>query len=74
MWKSPAVTSSIFRIQVIVESSETDVAEVVEKIERSLCPDPEHAGPCPVPWTIVTSEMEEPEASGWRESFEDERR
>nr|WP_206322531.1 hypothetical protein [Streptomyces sp. HNM0575] len=26
--------------------------EIRERIGRLLCPDPEHAPPCPVPWSV----------------------
>ncbi len=36
-------------IKVVVEATETDAQEATEAIERALCPDPGHEGPCPVP-------------------------
>ncbi|MEU8350443.1 MULTISPECIES: hypothetical protein [Streptomyces] len=31
-----------------------------EPIARTLCPEPEHAGPCAVPWDITLGDTDEP--------------
>lgn len=47
MTPSSAETSrSVFQIS--FEAPDTEQAEDV--VSRILCPDPNHAGPCPVPW------------------------
>lgn len=36
--------------------------EIKERIGRLLCPDPGHAPPCPVPWTVSLLPLSGPEA------------
>ncbi|MBB4965424.1 hypothetical protein F4559_002783 [Saccharothrix violaceirubra] len=39
-----------WEIRIGVHATEEQVRELIEKIKLLLCPVPEHAGPCPVPW------------------------
>ncbi|MFD2466240.1 hypothetical protein [Amycolatopsis silviterrae] len=41
-----------FEIRVGVYATENQARELVEQIKLLLCPEPEHASPCPVPWAI----------------------
>jgi hypothetical protein len=36
--------------EITVAAGATDALALQEPIARLLCPEPEHAGPCPVPW------------------------
>lgn len=38
--------------------------EIKEQISRLLCPDPGHAPPCPVPWSVSLLPLSGPEAEG----------
>ncbi|CCH31355.1 hypothetical protein ABZ816_03660 [Actinosynnema sp. NPDC047251] len=42
----------IQEIRIGVYATEEQARELVERFMLVLCPDPEHAGPCPVPWSI----------------------
>ncbi|MEV0681969.1 hypothetical protein AB0I60_36150 [Actinosynnema sp. NPDC050436] len=42
----------IREIRVGVYATEEQVRELVERFTRQLCPEPEHASPCPVPWSV----------------------
>lgn len=34
-------------------ATETEARRLAERIARLLCPDPDHASPCPVPWSVA---------------------
>lgn len=51
-----AVSRSLHEIRLGVYASDEQLHGLTEAIERLLCPDPEHAPPCPVPWSISTRE------------------
>ncbi|WP_040834190.1 hypothetical protein [Nocardia brevicatena] len=34
-------------------ATEAEARRLEERIARLLCPDPDHAPPCPVPWSIA---------------------
>lgn len=42
----------MFEIRLGVYATEAEATRVVEAITALLCPDPEHPGPCPVPWSV----------------------
>jgi hypothetical protein len=42
--------------QISVAAADTEQAETI--ISRIFCPDPEHAPPCPVPWSSMRSVAE----------------
>lgn len=52
---------SYWTISTTVWASEAEMRLVEEQIERILCPDPDHAPPCPVPWEVTTTELTEPD-------------
>ena len=41
-------------------TTERQARELVEQVQRLLCPDPEHAPPCPVPWSTALVESDDP--------------
>ncbi|ABS01547.1 hypothetical protein FHR75_002114 [Kineococcus radiotolerans] len=49
---NPASGRGTHEIRIGVWASEEQAQDVVERISRALCPDPEHDGPCEVPWSI----------------------
>jgi len=60
-----------WEIRVGVHATEQRAREVVERIQRLLCPDPDHAPPCPLPWSTSMTESDDyPEL---REQFAIER-
>ena len=42
----------LWEIRLGVIASEAEARVVAEQIERLLCPDPDHAPPCPIPWSL----------------------
>lgn len=63
----------LYRIQVIVEASDLDAADIVaDSLQAAICPHPpeiDHS--CPMRWMISLSEMTEQEADEWREALND---
>jgi hypothetical protein len=49
----PVAENSRSVYQISVAASDTEQAKTV--VARILCPDPDHAPPCPVPWESRTS-------------------
>ncbi len=59
---------SIFQIKLLVETDDEDEVErLAEAVGLVVCPqdDPSPSHACPVPWFVVTSELEDPES--WRD-------
>ncbi|QWF84269.1 hypothetical protein [Amycolatopsis sp. CA-230715] len=44
---------SVWEIRLGVVASEAQADELKERIMRLLCPDPDHAPPCPIPWSLA---------------------
>ncbi|MBK0870763.1 MAG: hypothetical protein IJH84_21385 [Saccharopolyspora sp.] len=44
--------SGIWEIRLGIYATEQQAEEVKERITRLLCPDPDHAPPCPIPWSV----------------------
>lgn len=42
---------SVWEIRLGVHATEAQAEEIKERIARMLCPDPDHAPPCPIPWS-----------------------
>lgn len=60
----------------IIEATPADAERAAEALRRASCPDPNHDGPCNVPWSLMTcrfEDLDEDEQQGWRETFDDER-
>lgn len=54
----------IWEIRVGLYATERQAADIQERIARVMCPDPDHAPPCPVPWSaslVADSALEDPE-------------
>lgn len=49
------MTKSLWRIDLTILATQIEVDQVAEKIQRALCPDEDHLGPCPIPWAIESS-------------------
>jgi hypothetical protein len=63
----PQAGRRVWRVTAVIEASAEDADAVAEAITRALCPDPDHEGWCPVPWTIMLCEVEEPDRSRYLE-------
>ncbi|WP_181767996.1 hypothetical protein [Streptomyces albidus (ex Kaewkla and Franco 2022)] len=44
-----------------IHATAQQAEEIKERIVRMLCPDPEHAPPCPVPWSVSLLDLSGPE-------------
>lgn len=55
-------------------ATDADADELMERITRLLCPDPDHAPPCPIPWEIGSRPLdpESPDAESLREQVRHE--
>ncbi|MFI5493469.1 hypothetical protein [Actinoplanes sp. NPDC051859] len=42
----------IWEVRLGIYATEEQAAAIKEQVTRILCPDPDHAPPCPVPWTV----------------------
>jgi hypothetical protein len=69
----PQTGRRVWYVTAVIEASAEDADAAAEAIARALCPDPDHEGQCPVPWTIMLSEIEEPDRSRWLAGFDQER-
>lgn len=68
----------VWEVRLGIYATEKQAEEIKERIARLLCPDPDHAPPCPVPWSALLlreSDLEDAEAySELREQARIERR
>jgi hypothetical protein len=60
-----------WEIRVGLYTTEDRARELVEAIQRTLCPDPDHQPPCDVPWQTALFETDD--YPGLREQHEIER-
>lgn len=44
---------SVYELRVGLYSTKEQAEEIKERVARLLCPDPDHAPPCPVPWSLL---------------------
>ena len=66
----------VWSVRMVIEATEEEAEAVTEALARALCPDDDHDGPCPIPWTLLSQEVteeDEPERSEWLEQFDAER-
>nr|WP_202510569.1 hypothetical protein [Streptomyces sp. SID5643] len=48
-----------------IHATREQAEEVKERITQLLCPDPDHAPPCPIPWSVLlldAAELDDPDA------------
>jgi hypothetical protein len=69
----PQAGRRVWHVTAVIEASAQDADAAAEAIARALCPDPDHEGPCPLPWTIMLCEVEEPDRSRWLAEFDQQR-
>jgi hypothetical protein len=41
---------SVWEVRVGIYATREQAEDVLSRIQRLLCPDPDHRSPCPVPW------------------------
>ncbi|ELS56108.1 hypothetical protein [Streptomyces viridochromogenes] len=44
---------SVWEVRLGIYATQEQADEIKEQIVRLLCPDPDHAPPCPVPWSVM---------------------
>ncbi|HEX2300626.1 MAG TPA: hypothetical protein VHH34_19330, partial [Pseudonocardiaceae bacterium] len=47
---------TLHRLTLVVLATDDEFDRIVNATERVLCPDPDHPGPCPTPWTLTLSD------------------
>ena len=66
--------AGVWEIRVGVHCTEAQARDLLEAVARLLCPDPEHAPPCPIPWSTAHRRLDGPEAAaGYPELVEQAR-
>jgi hypothetical protein len=45
---------SVWEVRLGVYATQQQADQIKEQITKLLCPDPDHAPPCPVPWSVTT--------------------
>ncbi|MFF8918504.1 hypothetical protein ACF08M_35680 [Streptomyces sp. NPDC015032] len=51
---------SVWEVRLGIYATQQQAEEVKEHITRLLCPDPGHAPPCPIPWSVSLRHGPEP--------------
>lgn len=57
--------SEIYEVRLGIYATRKQAEEVKERITQLLCPDPDHAPPCPIPWSaslLNGADLDEPDA------------
>ncbi|OEU86103.1 hypothetical protein DB35_10200 [Streptomyces abyssalis] len=45
--------AGVWELRLGVYATHAQAEQIKEQITRLLCPDPEHAPPCPIPWSAL---------------------
>ena len=61
---NPANGKGTFEIRIGLWATQEQAFEVQERLIRALCPEPEHSGPCEIPWSSAVLEPEAVEEGG----------
>ena len=67
---------AVWKVEVIIEATPDEAEAAQEAIARALCPDEDHAGFCPTPWTTITcriADLSDEERASWQADFDKER-
>ncbi|HET9465726.1 MAG TPA: hypothetical protein VFO71_09365 [Gemmatimonadales bacterium] len=67
---------TVWKVTTIIEATAEQAEAAQEAIARALCPEENHPGYCPTPWTMVTCRFEdlsEDERTAWQADFDEER-
>ncbi|MFF4605279.1 hypothetical protein ACFY12_21415 [Streptomyces sp. NPDC001339] len=69
---------SVWEVRLGIYATQQQAEEIKERITSLLCPDPDHAPPCPIPWSVMTlhaSDLDDPNSySGLVEQAQIEKR
>ena len=68
---------TVWKVSAIIEATEQGARDAQEAIERALCPDEDHPGYCPVPWTTLVcrfGDLDPRERAEWEADFAKDRR
>jgi hypothetical protein len=66
----------VWKFSVIIEASADDAQRASEAMQRALCLDETHDGPCEVPWTMMLcrfEDLDDAERQMWEEDFANDR-
>jgi hypothetical protein len=66
----------VWKVSAFIEATEDAALAAQEAIARALCPDENHPGYCPVPWTTVICQFEDldpEERADWEADFAKDR-
>ena len=67
----------VFKFSAIIEATADDAERAAEAMQRALCPDENHDGPCQVPWTMTQcrfEDLDDDERAMWEKDFANDRR
>jgi hypothetical protein len=67
---------TVWMISAVIEATEDDATAALEAIARALCPDEDHPGYCPVPWTLIScrfDDLDPEERADWAADFAKDR-
>ncbi|MFN2607357.1 MAG: hypothetical protein ABR511_05605 [Acidimicrobiales bacterium] len=67
----------VWAVKVLIEATEDQAEAAEEAITRAPCPDENHPGHCPLPWTLVKcalGDLDEVERADWQQTFDEQRR
>jgi len=45
-------TRGVWEIRLGIYATPEQAEVIQERVSRALCPDPDHAPPCPIPWSL----------------------
>jgi hypothetical protein len=66
----------VWVIRVLIEATADEARQAEESIACALCPDENHSGYCPVPWTTITvqlNDLDDDERAECQHSFDEQR-
>jgi hypothetical protein len=49
----------VWQVRIVLRASEDELRQATDAIARALCPDEFHDGPCPTPWSMSTSRVDD---------------
>jgi hypothetical protein len=67
----------VWQISAVIEATEEQARQALDAIALALCPDPEHDGYCPIPWTtwsVRFDDLDEEDRAAWQAEFDEDRR
>ena len=67
----------VWKFSAIIEATADDAERAAEAMQRALCSDENHDGPCQVPWTMMQcrfEDLDDDERARWEKDFANDRR